>query len=189
LQDRRATPVLLAALGEELTPLPEVKTESDLFQRVASEKELVPVIAARALGELGDPAAVPGLLAQVGHPEAEMRVAVFEALARMGSSEALPAARMALAEDTEQRVRRWAGVLLKTLKEPETLPDLRRALEEDPDPGVRLQVVQALEVMNDRESVARIRSALVKEKLKEVRAAMEHALVRLSPPPVSTTTN
>jgi len=83
------------------------------------------------------------------------------------------AARRALAEDDDQRVRRWAAVLLKELKYPETLPGLRRALKKDPDPGVRLQAVQALEAMHDR-------AALPKEELKEVRAAMEQALASLS---------
>jgi len=189
LGDRRATPGLLAALTEDVPVLPSPKTVEELYGRAAAVNQTVPIAAARALGRIGDEAAVPELLEHAGHSEPEMRIAVFEALARIDDSAAVPAARKALTGDKELRVRRWAAVLLKKQRDPDTLPDLRRALEQDEDPGVRLQAVQALESMNDRESVARIRSALEKEKLKEVRAAMEHALVRLAPPAVSTTTN
>jgi HEAT repeat protein len=180
LGDPRALPFLREALGEELPPLPKPATLAEHMQRVYVVKGLVPVAAARALGELGETSVVPDLLAFAEAPEAEMRVAVFEALARLKSDLALNAARRALAEDEDQRVRRWAAVLLKELKDPETLPALRRALEEDPDPGVRLQAVQALEAMHDREAVALITAALPKEELKEVRAAMEQALSSLS---------
>ena len=44
----------------------------------------------------------------------------------------------------------------------------------------RQQVVQALEAMHDREALPLIEAALPKEDLKEVRAAMEQALITLS---------
>lgn len=180
LGDPRALSFLREALGEELPPLPKPATLAEHMQRVYVVKGLVPVAAARALGELGETSVVPDLLVFAEASEVELRVAVFEALARMKSDLAVDAARRALAEDDDQRVRRWAAVLLKETRAVEALPELRRALKKDPDPGVRLQAVQALEAMHDREALPLIQVALPKEELKEVRAAMEQALTSLS---------
>jgi HEAT repeat protein len=182
--DSLARPALRAALKEEMSDLPEPANVGEVMERLSTLKGVVPIAAARALGELGDPAAAADLLTAAERPEVLLRVTVFESLARLKSDESVPAARRALAEDKDQRVRRWAVVLLKELKNPETLPDLRRALEQDADPGVRLQVVQALEAMDDRASLETIRTALEKEELKEVRTVMEQALAALSTQPV-----
>jgi len=181
--DPGARPALRAALQEELPNFPEPVNIGEAMERLSTLKGVVPIAAARALGELGDPAAAADLLTAAERPEALLRVSVFESLARLKSDESLPAARRALAEDKDQRVRRWAAMLLKELKNPETLPDLRRALEQDTDPGVRLQVVQALEAMDDRASLDVIRTALEKEELKEVRTVMEQSLAALSVAP------
>ena len=180
LGDPRALPFLRQALGEELPPLEKPANLAEHLRRVNVTQSLVPIVAARAMGELGDPSGVEDLLAYVEAPAAEMRIAVFEALARLKAETAVPAARTALLKDEDHRVRRWAAVLLRELKNPDTLPDLRRALEEDSDPGVRMQVVQALEAMHDHEALPLIEAALPKEELKEVRAAMEQALITLS---------
>ncbi len=180
LKDPRALPVLRAPLGEALPSLPKPTTPAEALEMAGILKRQVPLAAARALGELDDPAAVTVLLEYSKDREPEMRLAVFEALARLKADEAVPAARAAVLDDDDQRVRRWAAVLLKETRAIEALPELRRALEKDPDPGVRLQAVQALEVMQDQEAAALIRAALPKEELKEVRAAMEQALTSLS---------
>ncbi|MBI5612159.1 MAG: HEAT repeat domain-containing protein [Gammaproteobacteria bacterium] len=181
---RRKDPAGLAplstVLAEESAEIPEPKNPGEYFASRAAAKADVPMAAARALGQLGDARAAPSLLARTKTAVGELRMELFKALALLKAREALPAARAAIIDDDDQRVRRWAAVLLKELKNPESLPELRRAVEQDRDPGVRLQAVQALEAMQDREAVTLIQEALPKEELKEVRAAMEQALTSLS---------
>ncbi len=178
--DPAALAPLLTVLAEESMEIPEPKNPGDYFASRAAARSDVPMAAARALGQLGDVRAVSALLARIETAVGELRVELFKALAQLKAGEAVPAARAAIADDSDYRVRRWAAVLLKELKDPKTLPDLRRALKKDPDPGVRMQAVQALEAMHDREALPLIQEALPKEELKEVRAAMEQALTSLS---------
>jgi HEAT repeat protein len=180
LKDPRALPILRAALAEALPSLPKPATPAEALEMAGILKRQVPLAAARALGELDDPAAGAALLEYSKDREPEMRLAVFESLARLKADEAVPAARAAVLDDDDYRVRRWAAVLLKETRATEALSELRRAFEKDPDPGVRLQAVQALEVLQDQEAAVLIRAALPKEELKELRAAMEHALTSLA---------
>ncbi len=173
-KDERALPALIKALQEKSSePAPPVNP-SDFFARRAALGGNVPIAAARALGRLGDPKAIPALLSVAQTPQDELRINVFEALAELRAVEAVPAARKALS-DANHRVRRWAGVLLKEVGSREALPDLRRALS-DPDPGVRLQAAQAIEKMQDQESREQLKNALDKETVPEVREALDKAI-------------
>jgi HEAT repeat protein len=178
LKDGRALAPLIQALGakgsDELPP----HTLQGFFAARAAAQRNLPAAAARALGRLGDPAAILPLIDAVEQAQGEAKVAIFEALTALKASQAVPAARKALS-DPEQRVRRWAAVLLREVGAKEALPEMRRALT-DNDPGVRLQAALALEKLNDRESTEQIRDALTKETLQEVRSAMEQAVQTLS---------
>jgi len=55
----------------------------------------------RALGRLGDPGAIPPLIDASEQAQGEAEVAIFEALAKLKATEAVPAARQAM----EQAVR------------------------------------------------------------------------------------
>lgn len=179
LKDGRALPVLIFALGATSPDGPPPHTLQEFFAGRAAAKRNLPAAAARALGRLGDPEAIPPLIDGAERTHGEAKVAMFEALTVLKASQAVPAARRALS-DPHQRVRRWAAVLLRETGAKEALPDIQRALA-DTDPGVRLQAVLTLEKLNDRESVAQIRDALSKETLPEVRTAMEQAVRTLSP--------
>ncbi len=179
-KDPAALAPLFTVLAEESVEIPVPKNPGDYFASRTAARSDVPMAAARALGQLDDARAAPALLARIETAVGELRVELFKALAQLKASEAVPAARLAITDDNDYRVRRWAAVLLKDLRVAESLPELRRALAEDGDAGVRLQAVLALEVMQDREAVALIEAALPKEELKEVRAAMEQALTSLS---------
>lgn len=181
-KEARALPPLLEVLKEKVSETPPSQNPEDFFAARAAAKRNLPAAAARALGRLGDPKATPALLALAETPQADLRVAVFEALATLKARGAVPAARRALASDTEQRVRRWAAVLLREVSAKDALPELRRALS-DPDPGVRLQAAQALGQMEDRESIEKLKEALQKETFKEAKEALRVALERLSTSP------
>lgn len=179
LKDGRALPALIHALQAKSSDGSPPRTPSEFFANRSAAKRNLPATAARALGRLGNPKAITPLIDAAEHARGEAKVAIFEALAALKAREAVPAARKALS-DPDQRVRRWAALLLREVTAKEALPELRQALD-DKDPGVRLQAVQALESLEDRESAERIREALPKESLKEVREAMEKALRTLTP--------
>ncbi len=183
LKDPRALTPLIQALQEKGPEIPAPSDPAGFFTGRAAVQRNVPAAAARALGRLGDPKAIPPLIDAAAQASGEAKVAIFEALAALKASQAAPAARTALS-DPDQRVRRWAALLLREVGAKEALPELRRAIA-DEDPGVRLQAVLALESLNDRESAEKIREALPKEALKEVREAMEQALRTLTPTPKS----
>jgi HEAT repeat protein len=179
LKDARTLPALIQALGAKGSDGPPPRTLPEFFASRAAAKRNLPAAAARALGRLGDPKAIPPLIDVAATLQGEARVAAFETLAALKARDAVPAARKALS-DPDQRVRRWAAVLLREVGAKEALPELRQALA-DEDPGVRLQAVLALERLNDRESVERIKDAETKETHQEVRKAMEQAVRTMSP--------
>ncbi|MBI2883498.1 MAG: HEAT repeat domain-containing protein [Candidatus Methylomirabilis oxyfera] len=178
-KDGRARQALIQALGAKSPDGPPPHTLQEFFAARAAVKRNLPAAAARALGRLGDPIAIPSLIDAAEQTQGEAKVAVFEALAALRASQAVPTARKAL-WDPDQRVRRWAAVLLQEVGAREALPELHRALA-DTDPGVRLQAALTLEKFNDRESVQQIKDALSKETIPEVRQAMEQAVRTLSP--------
>lgn len=182
LKDERARQALIQALGAKSPDRPPSRTRTlqEFFAGRAAAKRNLPAAAARALGRLGDPKAIPPLIDAVPTLQGEGRVAAFEALAALKAREAIPAARKALSEP-DQRVRRWAAVLLREVGAREALPEMQRALA-DEDPGVRLQAALTLEKLNDRESVEQIKDAATKETHPEVREAMEQAVRTLSLP-------
>ena len=65
--------------------------------------------AARALGQIGDPAAVPGLVELLRHGPLPARLAAVEALRRLGGAEAETALRWAARADPARSVREAAG--------------------------------------------------------------------------------
>ncbi|NJD67289.1 MAG: HEAT repeat domain-containing protein [candidate division NC10 bacterium] len=182
LKDGRARQALIQALGAKSPDRPPSRTRSpqEFFAGRAAAKRNLPAAAARARGRLGDPATIPPLIDAAEQAQGEAKVAMFEALAMLKASQAVRAARQALS-DPDQRVRRWAAVLLREVGAKEALPEMQRALV-DTDAGVRLQAAMALEQLNDRESVEPIKDALSKETVPEVRQAMEQAVRTLSPP-------
>ena len=99
-------------------------------------------LAAGALGDLGDPAALDALLAALAGPDEEgVRWRAAEGLARLG--EPAVAGLAALAEDSDPDVRWKAIVALGEIGDPRAAPALRDRLA-DPDRFVRGRAVSAL---------------------------------------------
>lgn len=97
LKDRRAVPALVKHLPE-----------------VQNRREMVD-----ALGEIGDPAAIPPLIERLAGDEyVPVRAQAARALARIGRPEAVPALERAVREDTEASVVSAAKDALETLKRP-----------------------------------------------------------------------
>jgi HEAT repeat protein len=99
-------------------------------------------LAAEALGDLGDPAALPALLTALAGPDEEgVRWRAAEGLARLG--EPAVAGLAALAEDGDPDVRWKAIVALGDIGDHRAAPTLRGRLA-DPDRFVRGRAVSAL---------------------------------------------
>ncbi len=81
-----------------------------------SEEYRVRVTAANTLGQIGDPAAVPGLLAALGDDNGAVRAAAASALGRIGEPSALPAL-AALRRDPQAPVRREAERSIRRLEQ------------------------------------------------------------------------
>jgi HEAT repeat protein len=100
LGDRRATPLLVEALGEKdvetrlyaalaLGRLRDPAAVPPLLTVFANDERDVRKAAAYALGELGDPRAVPPLEAALNDPIADVRYNAAVALARFGDTRAI----------------------------------------------------------------------------------------------------
>jgi HEAT repeat protein len=96
---------------------------------------------ALSLGRLGDPRAVPILIALVADGEARVRREAAWAIGRVGDEgqRAVGALGRALS-DGDSGVRYWAACSLERLRRPDRLRDALL----DPDPGVRLVAQRAL---------------------------------------------
>ncbi|MFI8964640.1 ankyrin repeat domain-containing protein [Streptomyces sp. NPDC053493] len=109
-----------------------------------------------ALGVCADGSAVPELLAFAGHPDAEVRRRVAEALAGLvpaGHGEAVGVL-VALSRDHDPRVRDWATLALGEL--PDDTPVVREALAArlaDPDPETAAEAARGLTLRQDPRAV------------------------------------
>ncbi|MET9672716.1 ankyrin repeat domain-containing protein [Streptomyces sp. NPDC006482] len=116
-----------------------------------------------ALGECGDAAAVPELLAVAGHPDAAVRRAVAGALAGIvpaGHPEAIGVL-LALSRDGDARVRDWATLALAELAD--DTPRVREGLAErlgDDDPETAAEAARGLAIRQDPRSVDALASIL-----------------------------
>jgi HEAT repeat protein len=115
LGDRRATPLLVEALGD-----PDVETRiyaalalgrlkdpaalPELLNAFGSDENDVRKAAAYAMGELGDPRAVPALAGALADPSADVRFNAAIAMARFGDRRAIGVVREMLDRSRLERV-------------------------------------------------------------------------------------
>ncbi|MEV3991784.1 ankyrin repeat domain-containing protein [Streptomyces sp. NPDC049837] len=165
--------------------------------REAREAELVVAVVA-ALGQLGDPAALPEILRHAAHPDAGVRRGVAVALTGLvpaGHREGVEAL-IRLSRDAEGEVRDWATLALAEL--PDDSPALREALAarlDDSDADTAAEAARGLAMRQDDralEALARIlgseapggsaraiaEAALVHVRDERNRRRLEHTLPR-----------
>jgi HEAT repeat protein len=176
--DPRGVALLIAALD---APAPVRRQPAPLSEFVRARAEAsssLPAAAARALGQLGAKEAVPFLVRAARNPDEEVRVAAYEALARLRTPAAIAVAIHGLG-DREARARRWAAFILAELGTSDALERLRSAVE-DSDEGVRLHATRALVRLHDVGSVDVLVKALERERIPLVRDALQNALSMLT---------
>jgi len=151
--DRSAVPILIEALEAGNTPV----AAANAIARMGDERGVTPIInvasdpqlrlwMVMALGELGNPTALPYLASLGNEPKSSLRNAVDEAQWKIAhlsmQNPALPLSDVLANEDLASR-RMWAAFRLGELKQPDTVPVLIRALD-DENRGVRGRSAAAL---------------------------------------------
>ncbi|MCI0586369.1 MAG: HEAT repeat domain-containing protein [Planctomycetes bacterium] len=155
LEERRSRcRTVLGALLTTLGRLRDAAALSTLLEAVEEKDIELRRSAALALGELGDPAAVPRLAAALSG-DADLQVRGFAAisLGRIGGEEAVAALRSAFSAKGASRVARSYGALgLGLAWDQGSAADLRRALEAPGEEAVRGAYAIALGFLGDQES-------------------------------------
>lgn len=162
LRDRRGTPVLLSALA------------ASSGRRVAAE----------ALGELGDPAAVEPLLEVLNideGPHGASRGSAAEALGRLGDPRAVePLMRIVADKRESMDTRERAAWALAELRDRRAVDVLIGVLNEHPRTGfLEVVAVRALGLLGDPRAVGPIEEAARRERSGYVADAAKQALQRL----------
>ena len=169
-------------IRDEAVEALQIEWNVDLWIQILLEYWEAPirVIAAEALGELGDLKAVPPLAQALTEDEdAFVRKAAAEALAKLGDMEAVPFLAKALLSDPDPGVRLAVVNALRTLGGSEAIGDLVRALFSDLDANVRLDIVKALVELAGQEAVPAFAQALLDDADPDVRIAALNALYDL----------
>lgn len=161
----------------------EIEWNVDLWIQILLEYWEAPirVIAAEALGELGDLKAVPPLAQALTEDEdASVRKASADALAKLGDPGAVPYLAKALLSDSDPGVRLAAVSALRSLGGSEATGDLVRALFSDLDANVRLAIISALVELAGEGAVSAFAQVLLDDADPNVRIAALSALYDLA---------
>jgi len=147
-----------------------------LYDRILSEDIFLAQAAAEALGDLGDPGAVPQLISQAKrHASASVRSAAVEAVGRIGDRSALSAVLEGV-QDPDPTVRESVARVIGRLGQPQEHHLLLTPLLQDPAPRVRLAAVLALAELRAPEALDSL-VGLLADSSEEVRRTVEAALV------------
>jgi HEAT repeat protein len=131
--------------------------------------------AARTLGDMSSPAAIPALLGVLrDDPEQEARAAAARALGHLGAAEAVEPL---LAAMTDGRAPRSTAGGALILIGPAAVPELQR-LTDAPDPALAAEAVELIGVLGDAGDAAPL-MGLLEHPAARVRAASARALGRL----------
>ncbi|MCY3836735.1 MAG: HEAT repeat domain-containing protein [Anaerolineaceae bacterium] len=134
---RMAATAALVSLGEAAVP--------SLVHALQDDQAAVRRAAAKALGKLGDAAALADLLRALTDVDVSTRRFAAQALGRIGHAAAVAALGDSL-RDADRKVREASGVALGKIGRP-AAPILIEALS-DPDPEIGMHAIFALRAMN-----------------------------------------
>jgi HEAT repeat protein len=151
---------------------------------------------ASALGDIGNPAAIPALIDFMQHPNTELRPAAVKALITIGSTEAV-APLLKMLKHQEAELRLYAAAILGRLGDRRAEEGLRTLADVDPDPQVQQAAANALVNLDNRATEKADLAALLRKlaallnaeglpRLEEVRKTMadiaEHRSEQALPP-------
>ncbi|HEX8630317.1 MAG TPA: HEAT repeat domain-containing protein [Catenuloplanes sp.] len=151
-----------------------------LCQLLDDRHSAVRVVAVRALGRIGDPAAAPYLIASLARAEPTPALLVTQALAQLGAG-GEPTLQAAL-DHSLPRVRAGALDALGLLGATGTVARVAAVLRDDPHLDVRVAAVSTLGRFSTRAALAPLVDALDPAHPGVLRAAAAHALGELGAP-------
>ncbi len=175
---RRRGAVGRARAAELLGAAGHTAALDDLTLLLADRDHDVRATAARALGKLGDPAAVPALLASLEARRPVPAGVVTMALLHIGPAAGAPLAE-ALATPHSASTRAIAAELLGRLGGLSAAGELIRALRHDRDATVRAGAARALGRIGVQRAVAPLEACLIDDQAPAVRQAAAWALGEL----------
>lgn len=138
-----------AALGKQRGTLPQT-VMANLTASLRADDSKTRQVAAKTLGEMNDPAAIPALIAAADHLDEDTRDAAVQALGQMGDASTVNALLKAL-EDRHYCVRATAARCLGQLQENSAVDKLSLALR-DKDKFVRAAAYKALSQIDSPEA-------------------------------------
>lgn len=199
LGDSRAVPALISALRD---PFEAVRMAAGVALGDLKAKEAVPALldlvsgktgpgkgyglfapvevgagrwmAARAVGRIGDPAAVPTLAETLRHADGDLGFFVAEALGELGDRGAVPALLEAARKESDP-ARRGAVEALGRIGDPTAVPLLIHLLQRGQE-DVRLAAAAALGRLGDQRAVAALKKTSQTDVVESVRDAALAAL-------------
>lgn len=122
----------------------QARISTELARSLQSEEDaLIRTHMIRTLSAFDTQVAMAALTASLNDPEADVRIAVCEGLAKRGNPESIRLLSSALASDTDIDVRLAAARALGETGDPAAMQALSVALEED-DPAMQYRVVKSL---------------------------------------------
>ncbi len=191
---QEAVPPMIAMLDEYLEApakrdLPVVKTLVVALGKLRA-REAVPVlsrvvrgyvgvrsVAAKALGQIGDPEAEPVLVEALGARSAGLRLAALKSLREIPSDGSLSPV-LEFLDSPDPRLRREAALTAARLGDPSVVPMLLEMVYEDASPLARPAAVEALGYVTDTSVLPEL-LPLVEDANAYVRAALAPTLVKL----------
>lgn len=135
--------------------LPREEVGLLIREALSDSHHAVRFAACMSLGELRDRDAMPMLRTLAKDPDANVRVAAYFALERLGDSSYRRAWVDALHRHQDATVRRNAALALGRLEDPKAIAVLDRMSREDDDEGVRLQALEAMALLGDPHAISR----------------------------------
>jgi HEAT repeat protein len=172
LEVRRSAVVALGRIRDASATSAIVKTLDD---------ESLAIDAANALGQIGDPQAVDGLLNLIGSSDASIRQAAVSALNSLASPPTAASVNPLL-HDPDPNVRESAVKIAGYFGYAESAGELLK-LARDPDEGVRCAAIEHLPFVED-DRVLDVLVSAIKDETPKVRAAAARALGNMDAPPV-----
>jgi hypothetical protein len=169
-------PLTVLAGGERDTHTASLKLSPELLAGLASENPARRAATARALGLIGDPAAAPGLLANIQDPDLLAGDNAAEALGRVGNRSVAPAL-MDLLNSDDVYLRARAAQALGMLKVDAAVPALSGMLLRDDSPA-RNRAAEALASIGTPDALAALAAPLADAEMTPARHAAMSGLDR-----------
>lgn len=149
-----------------------------LITTLENEDKLMRGNAAKALGEIGDPRAVPPLILRITDTHSNVRLQATRALGNLRASTALDQIIIALLQDGSQSVKGEAARALGILGDPTAIAPLIDAME-DPTSSVRSRAAESLGMLNDPSVVQPLVHTALMDQESDVRNHARKALVAM----------